>query len=66
MPPDTTARRCGSATGSERTTRLLISEKSAMFAPMPNASDRMATMVTIGVAARLRTARRRLCNPLSW
>src|SRR5207253_6374252 len=53
------ASRCGSLTGSARRTRLLTSEKIAVFAPIPSASDRMATVVTTGVPISCRTATRR-------
>src|SRR4051812_6012593 len=59
---ETTARRSGFATGNDRRIRLSTREKIAVFAPMPSASERMATAVTIGVARRERTARRRSCT----
>jgi hypothetical protein len=43
------ASRCGSRTGNCLMTRLLRIEKSAVFAPMPSASDAIATPVTTGV-----------------
>src|SRR5262245_5820298 len=52
-------RRSGSFTGSGRSNRLSTREKMAVFAPMPKVSERTATAVTIGVARRERTARRR-------
>ena len=48
----------GSATGSERSIRLLTSEKIAVFAPMPSASDSTAAMATTGVAISPRSASR--------
>ena len=67
MKPDavdeslTTTRRLGSATGKVRSNRLLTSEKIAVFAPMPSASDSAATIETTGVARRERTAKRMSC-----
>src|SRR5262249_1213903 len=52
----TSASRCGSFTGSERRIRLLTSEKIAVFAPIPRASESTATAVTIGAAASWRIA----------
>jgi hypothetical protein len=42
--------------------RLFTREKIAVLAPMPSASERIATAVTIGVARSARTARRRSCT----
>jgi hypothetical protein len=44
-----------------RITVLLTSEKIAVLAPMPSASDTTATTVTTGEARNVRTARRRFC-----
>ena len=41
-------RRCGSRTGSDRSSRLSRIENIAVLAPIPSASDRMATAETIG------------------
>ena len=43
-------------------------EKIAVFAPIPSASERIATADTIGVARSARTAKRRSCivSNLSW
>ena len=57
----TTASRCGSTTGSERSSSALMSEKMAVLAPMPSASDKAATIETMGVARSERTARRTSC-----
>jgi hypothetical protein len=46
----------GSATGSGRRSIWLKSEKMAVFAPIPRASDATATMVTKGVLNRVRNA----------
>src|SRR5262245_16643710 len=59
------ARRAGSATGSARRIRLFTSEKIAVLAPMPSASESTATIETIGVARRARTARRKSLIALS-
>ena len=48
----------GSFTGSARRIKLSTSEKIAVLAPMPRASERMATMETTGVARKARKARR--------
>src|SRR6476661_5962644 len=50
-PFPTTTRRCGSVTGNDLSW-LSRSEKIAVFAPIPSASDRIATTVTMGVALR--------------
>src|ERR1051326_6512224 len=57
----TSARRDGSATGSDRSSRPLTMEKMAVLAPMPSASGRIATIETTGVARSDRTARRMSC-----
>jgi hypothetical protein len=44
-------------TGNGRQRIWLNSEKIAAFAPMPNASDRMATAVTNGARMRVRMAK---------
>jgi hypothetical protein len=63
-PLPTTTRRCGSVTGNDLSRRLSRSEKIAVFAPIPSASDKIATAVTTGVAFRARNASRRSCtNP---
>ena len=49
---DSSTSRPGSGTGSVRSRRLLTSEKIAVLAPMPSASDSMATIDTTGVARR--------------
>jgi hypothetical protein len=46
----------GSLTGSLRSSRLFVSEKMMVLAPIPKVSDRTATLVTSGVALRDRTA----------
>src|SRR5258707_4373517 len=51
----------GSATGNVRSSRLLTMEKMAVLAPMPSASDRIATSETTGVARSERNARRMSC-----
>src|SRR5471030_372562 len=53
-------RRAGAGTGSGRSSIWLNSEKMAAFAPMPSASDTIATMVTKGVLKRVRSANFRL------
>ncbi len=53
---------CGALTGSARSSRLLTSEKIAVLAPMPSASDSTATRETTGVARSARKARRRSCT----
>jgi hypothetical protein len=45
--------------GSARKTRLSIKEKIAVLAPIPNARDRIATVVTSGVERSERKARRK-------
>ena len=50
----TSTSRSGSATGSLRRIRLSIREKMAVFAPMPRAIERVATMVTTGAAPSAR------------
>ena len=52
--------RSGSGTGSGRSSIWLNSEKIAAFAPMPSASDTMATIVTNGVLKSVRSANFRL------
>ena len=51
---------CGAGTGSGRSSIWLNSEKIAALAPMPSASDRIATDVTNGVLNSLRKASFRL------
>src|SRR3989442_2860104 len=62
LPPFRSASCCGSLTGSERSSKLFTSEKIAVLAPMPSASDRTATMVTTGVPASWRMATRMSCT----
>src|SRR4029079_9957644 len=52
----TTASTPGSFTGRDRSIRLSRMEKIDVFAPIPSASDRIATRVTIGVALSVRKA----------
>ena len=52
----TITRRCGSRTGSDRSSRLSRIENIAVLAPIPSASDRMATAETIGAALIARMA----------
>jgi hypothetical protein len=52
--------RSGSGTGSGRRSIWLKREKIAAFAPMPSASDTMATIVTNGVLNSVRSANLRL------
>ena len=54
LPVTSRTSRCGSPTGSDRSSRLSTIEKMAVLAPMPSASDSTATAVTIGVALRAR------------
>src|SRR5438552_19120372 len=61
-PPDTIASRCGSRTGNARRTSVSTSEKIAVLAPMPSASDRTAIAVTTGVAHSERIASFRSCT----
>jgi hypothetical protein len=49
-------RRCGSLTGSDRSIKLLTSDKIAVLAPIPKARDSAATTETTGVACSARTA----------
>ena len=58
-PSFSITRRCGSRTGRVRNITLSSSEKIAVFAPMPSASDRMATADTTGVARNERSASRK-------
>ena len=46
----------GSATGSVRRRTALTTSKSAVFAPMPSASERMATSANPGLRRKLRSA----------
>ena len=62
VPSVISASCCGALTGSARSSRLLTSEKIAVLAPMPSASDSAATRETTGVARSARTARRRSCT----
>src|SRR4029077_15232239 len=57
-PPVT--HRVGAGTPSGRSRIWWNSEKIAAFAPMPSASETMATVVTKGVLNRVRKAKRRL------
>jgi len=43
-------------TGSDRSINVSRIEKMAVFAPMPSASDKTATSVTMGVALNVRNA----------
>ena len=52
--------RPGSGTGSGLSSSWLKSEKMAAFAPIPSASDTIATMVTKGVLKSMRSANFRL------
>ncbi len=56
--------RSGSCTGRGRKSVASISEKIAVFAPMPSASERMAAADTSGVARSARTASRRSDMPV--
>jgi hypothetical protein len=58
---DRTANRSGAGTGNGRSKSALTREKIALFAPMPSASDKTATSVTIGMAVSERIARRTSC-----
>src|SRR6185436_731321 len=58
LPIPSTARRLADFTGSVRSINVSRIEKIAVLAPMPSASDRIATTVTIGVALSVRKASR--------
>src|SRR6185436_18306063 len=58
LPIPSTARRLADFTGSVRSINVSRIEKIAVLAPMPSASDRIATTVTIGVALSVRKAYR--------
>jgi hypothetical protein len=49
----------GRSTGSARRSRLSTTEKIAVLAPIPNASDRITTMLMTGVARNARTLERK-------
>ena len=56
MPPKTRTRRCGSGTGSGRSSTPLAIENIALVPPIPNASVRMVVPVSTGRAASARQA----------
>src|SRR6266481_5575475 len=58
------ARRSGALTGSERSITLLTSEKIAVVAPMPRASESAAMTEATGVARNVRKAKRRSRMPI--
>ncbi len=60
----TMTRRCGSLTGRDRSSRLSRIENIAVFAPIPSASDRIATAETTGAALMARKALRISCMPV--
>src|ERR1043165_4729973 len=64
--PARLTRRCGSGTGSGRSSIWLKSEKIAAFAPIPSASDSTATAVTNGVLKSVRSATLRLAMTVGW
>ena len=53
---DTITRLSGSGIGSGRSMTALITEKIAALAPMPSASERMATAANVGLRRRIRKA----------